>query len=83
MFLQLDPTMQKIPNMSDEGGTGCLLLNQLRCFDDTCEVVLDFTTIVTSDANTVGSDDEETHGRHQQKIVDVRPLAGVCIWVFL
>jgi len=71
----VDPTLQKIPNMSDEGGTSCLLLNQLRCFGDTCEVILDFSTIVTSEQGNSCADQMQDDV-YEYKPIDVRPLAG-------
>jgi len=36
-----------MPSDADEVGSGCLLLNHLRCLDDMAQLMLDYSTIAT------------------------------------
>lgn len=45
---EVDPLFHKTSAAFDEGGTSGLLLNHLRCLDDTSELVLDSNTILTN-----------------------------------
>ncbi len=66
----MDPLFQKTSAAFDEGGSGGLLLNQLRCLDDSSELVLDSNTIVT------GTEDTEPNSRRGTKPVGLRELRG-------
>lgn len=52
MDFEVDPSFQNTLAKFDDGGTAGLMLNQLRCLDDTCELVLDCNTVVTSAGNS-------------------------------
>lgn len=43
----MDPLFHKTSASFDEGGTRGLLLNHLRCRDDSCEILLDSNTVTT------------------------------------
>lgn len=65
---------QKTLAKFDDGGTGGLLLNHLHCYEDTCEIVLDCTTVVSDDI-----DDATQDGDHKGKCVsasDIQFLKG-------
>jgi hypothetical protein len=56
----------------DEGGTSGLLLNNLRCLDDTSQLVLDSNTIVQPQEPA----EWENTGR---AMVDITDLRGMCV----
>jgi len=61
---------QKTVAAFDEGGTAGLLLNHLRCIDDTCALILDCNTVVTS------ADDGSASQANRSKMVDIGELRG-------
>ncbi|KAL3863722.1 hypothetical protein ACJMK2_005465 [Sinanodonta woodiana] len=67
LAIEVDPTFQLMSAAFDEGGTSGLLMNNLRCFDDSQELVLDSTTIVThADINTLSQQSQQI-----RKMVDL------------
>lgn len=58
----------------DEGGTAGLLLNNLRCFDDSQELVLDSSTILPT-----GDDDFSLSQSQSSKIkpTDLSDIKGI------
>ena len=69
-FFQVDPLFKKTSAAFDEGGTGGLLLNHLRCLDDSSELVLDSNTVV------YGADEVLRDPEHGRAMVDLRDLRG-------
>ncbi|KAK3590125.1 hypothetical protein CHS0354_041175 [Potamilus streckersoni] len=67
LAIEVDPTFQLMSAAFDEGGTSGLLMNNLRCFDDSQELVLDSTTIVShTDTNTLSQQSQQS-----RKMVDL------------
>lgn len=66
---QVDPSFQNTLAKFDDGGTAGLMLNQLRCLDDTCELVLDCNTVVTSAGNSSAC-------KTRPQLVDITELGG-------
>lgn len=57
----------------DEGGTGGLLLNHLLVRDDTCDLLLDSTTVTSTTARDMSSEGETTQ---DNTMVDLAELRG-------
>ena len=53
----MDPFFQKMSAAFDEGGTGGLLLTQLRCFDSMSQLAFDSSTVVSQGASETRDDD--------------------------
>ena len=71
-FLQVDPLFHKTSAAFDEGGAGGLLLNHLFVRDDSCELLLDSTTVTmaTRDASSEGQTTQDS------SMVDLSELRG-------
>ena len=72
LVLQVDPLFHKTSAAFDEGGTGGLLLNHLFVRDDSCELLLDSTT-VTMTTRDVSSEGQTTQ---DNSMVDLSELRG-------
>lgn len=57
----------------DEGGAGGLLLNHLHVRDDTCDLLLDSTTVTSTTARDMSSEGETTQ---DDTMVDLAELRG-------
>ena len=68
----MDPFFQKMSAAFDEGGTGGLLLTQLRCFDSTSQLAFDSSTIVTPGDDAARDDDPSTTP------LDLQDFRGKC-----
>ena len=70
----MDPLFSKTSAAFDEGGTGGLLVNHLRCLDDTSELILDSSTVVGTNLDELPpTDSQEARGK---KMVDLTEFKG-------
>ena len=67
----MDPLFQKTSAAFDEGGTGGLLLNHLRCLDDGSELILDSNTIAMDTSEPTPSQSDRA-----SKPVDITEFKG-------
>ncbi|CAH3123316.1 unnamed protein product [Pocillopora meandrina] len=71
---EVDPLFHKTSAAFDEGGTGGLLLNHLHVRDDTCDLLLDSTTLTGTTTREMSSEGETTC---DNSMVDLSQLRDV------